>query len=97
MDNQQSKQLDTPKPRMVRATVAQGRTVAIPHPTAKKAVGTTPEGKGIYMAELMHFGPGQEVELPADEVARLRSTGHLFDPDRKVFPLATERPARNAA
>lgn len=96
MSNEPSKP-DVSRPRLVRAVVANGRTVAVPHPTAKKAVGTTPEGKGIYMAELMHFGPGKEVELPADEVARLRSTGHLVDPDGPVFPLATERPARSAA
>jgi hypothetical protein len=91
--NQQQAQ----KPRTARATVAAGRTVAIPHPTNRKAVGTTPEGKAITQAELLHFGPGKEVELPVDEIARLRSTGHLVDPEAQVFPLATERPARNAA
>jgi hypothetical protein len=96
MSNEQQKP-EAQRPRLMRATVAGGRTVVIPHPTAKKAVGTTPEGKGIYVAELMHFGPGKEVELPADEVARLRGTGHLVDPDRPVFPLATESPSSRAS
>ncbi len=91
--NEQVKGGEGAKPRLLRATVAGGRTVAVPHPTNRKPVGTTPEGKAITQAELVHYGPGQEVELPVDEIARLRGTGHLVDPDRPVYPLATSRSA----
>ncbi len=31
---------------------------------------------------------GEEVELPAPDIARLRSRGFLTDPDRPAIPLA---------
>ena len=73
----------------LRATVARGRTVYIPDPERKVFRGRTPDtGVEVYGQALAEFGPGQEVELPADEVASLRGLGYLIDPD-KVAPAPT--------
>lgn len=70
-----------------RAVIARGRTIAVPHPTKRKIVNHTPEGKPIEQAELMHFGPGQEIELPGDEIVRLRKLGYLTDPSASEPPV----------
>lgn len=54
--------------RLVKATVARGRTV---HDL---------DGKRLRA--------GEEIELPAEDVARLRGTGFLVDPKAPVIPLA---------
>lgn len=70
-----------------RAIVARGRTVTAPHATKRKVVAHTPEGKPIEQPELVHFGPGQEIELPSDAIARLRKLGYLTDPGAPEPPV----------
>jgi len=73
-----------------RAIVARGRTVVAP--TGEKRVGRyNDEGKPITVPVLKNFGPDQEIELPAGEIAWLRSTGHLVDPR-----IPAELPAEGA-
>lgn len=76
------------KPKMERAIVARGRSIVVP--TEQKRLATyTLEGKPVHVPVLKTVGPDQEVELPAADVAWLRSTGHLVDPRAKA-PLAAE-------
>lgn len=65
-------------PAKMRATVARGRTVVADHPTETRTV-QGPNGP-ITVAVAKHYGPGQEVLLPEEEVARLRQLGFLVDP-----------------
>lgn len=86
----------------VRATVAQGRTVVAADPANQVVIGYDSEGKAIRRARSIIFSPGQEVELPADEVKRLRKVGFLVDPNasappRGEGPSFTEQGARKAA
>ncbi|HLH95018.1 MAG TPA: hypothetical protein VKW08_07860 [Xanthobacteraceae bacterium] len=97
MSNEQRPANQQQGARLVRATVARGRSILVPG-AKKRVVGYAPaDGKPIEVAELLSYGPGQEVELPADEVARLRVSGHLVDPHAAAVPLATDGPARAAA
>jgi hypothetical protein len=68
------------RPKMGRGVVARGRTVVAPS-GEKKIIGYTTEGKTMWAPDLKHFRPGQEVELPESEIAWLRGTGHLIDPN----------------
>jgi|SRR6185437_1220963 len=68
------------RPKMARATVARGHTVVAPSGD-KKIVGYTPEGKPLWAPALKSYGPNHEIELPESEIAWLRGTGHLVDPD----------------
>jgi hypothetical protein len=84
MGNEQQQQ----RPRTERATVARGRTVMAP--TSEKRLATyTPEGKPVHVAVLKEFGPGHEVELPVDEIVRLRAAGFLFDPSA-IIPAPSQ-------
>lgn len=78
-----------PKARLVRATVARGRTLIIPHPTRKRTIGFNSDGKPIQVAAHVERGPGDEVELTEAEVAYYRKTGFLVDPTTKA-PQVTE-------
>jgi hypothetical protein len=70
-------------PVMGRAIVNRGHTVCIPDGNKKTVVGYDPvTGKPIERVILRDYGPDQEVELPVEEIARLRTTGHLVDPAR---------------
>ena len=77
-----------PLPRMERGVVARGRTVEVPDASQSITVGTTEDGKPIKRAGRRFFGPGREVELPAEEIKALRERGFLIDPDRTEPPLA---------
>jgi hypothetical protein len=70
----------------VRATVAQGRTIMSADPIDQVIIGYDADGKPIKRARSMYFDPGQEIELPPDEVKRLRALGYLVDPDAKPLP-----------
>ena len=70
-------------PRLAKGVVARGRTVVIPDPIRKTHAGYDLEGNAIKRAVLHHYGPGQEVELPTDEIKELRASGYLIDPDAK--------------
>lgn len=79
------------KEKLARGTVARGRTVAVPHPTKKKVVGSNPEtGKPIYGPVMTDHGPGQEVTLPESEIASLRERGFLVDPSKSVIDVQAE-------
>ena len=78
-------QKDTQK--LVRATVARGRSIEVPT-TTKRVVGTTAEGTKITTRVCQVFGPDVEVELPEDDVIFLRATGYLLDPKTPLAPLA---------
>ena len=79
----------TGKTRLVRATVARGRTLVIPHPTRKRTIGFAADGKPIQVAAHVERGPGDEVELSEVEVVYYRKTGFLVDPTTKA-PAVTE-------
>jgi hypothetical protein len=71
--------------KMIRATVARGRTVVLP--TEQKTVsGYMEDGKPAYRLLTREFGPGTEVELPAEEIAELRKQGYLVDPEKIAPP-----------
>lgn len=79
-------------PKLMRATVERGRSVIANHPTKKKIVAWTDQGKPVEHPIRLHYGPGQEVELPPDEVKFLRERGYLVDPNRKAPVSATDNP-----
>ena len=70
------------------ATVARGRTLCAPDATKKQVTGYSDDGKPIYRPVMVYFGPGQEVELSADEITELRASGYLIDPKQTPVPLA---------
>ena len=72
--------------RMVRATVANGRTVDVPDGDKRAVAKFGEDGKPIMRAVLKTYHPGQEVELPADEVKQLRAGGYLVDPNASAPP-----------
>jgi hypothetical protein len=76
---------------MERATVARGRTVIVPDPTKPPTfIGREFEThREIFAPGTREIGPGEEVELPRDEVRRLRGFGYLVDPDAKVVDIET--------
>lgn len=81
--------VDTSLPKKSRAIVARGRTVSAPHPTKMKVVGYNSDtGAPIKLPFEILFGPGSEVELPADEIEALRSRGFLTDPSQVLQPFA---------
>jgi hypothetical protein len=70
---------------MRRGTVARGRTVIAPHATRRQTI-INAEGKPIEIPEATEYGPGAEVELPADEIKSLRLSGFLIDPGAADVP-----------
>jgi hypothetical protein len=63
----------------MKCVVARGRTVEVG--TGEQYVaGLSAEGKEVYGQRSRPVGPGGEVELPAEEAARLRDLGYLVDP-----------------
>jgi hypothetical protein len=63
-------------------TVAKGRSIFVPHPTRKKTR-IDAEGKQVSVPVVEEFGPGSKVDLPSDEVRRLRELRFLERPDEK--------------
>ena len=70
--------------KLVRATVAPGRTVVI----GGGALTNTVDGKQVVVGHKRgkSFGPLQEVSLPHEDVVRLRKSGALIDPDKAAAP-----------
>jgi hypothetical protein len=70
---------------MERAVVSRGRTVCVPDPTMPSVfAGREPDThRELFAPGLRDYGPGEEVELPRDEVKRLRALGFFVDPDAK--------------
>ena len=75
---------------LVRGVVARGRTVQIDHPSHRRLVATRENGEKIYAPVRVEKGPGEEVNLPAPEIVRLRKDGFLIDPDRKIEETPAE-------
>lgn len=76
----------SPAVQMGRGVVERGKTVCVPQ--GSKTVGHMREsGREIKgPARYIEFGPGQEVELPVEEIKFLRERGFLIDPDKKLTP-----------
>ncbi len=74
---------------LIEATVARGRTIM--HGAAT-VIGKGADGKDIHDPKVTHFGPGDKVRLPRDEVMRLRESGYLVDPDAPVIPRGEAKP-----
>src|SRR5215472_5399520 len=64
-----------PLSRTERGIVARGRTVEVPDLSQSITVGFDEHGKPVKRAGRKFFGPSQEVELPAEEIAALRAHG----------------------
>lgn len=79
-----------PMPQKMRGTVERGRTVVVPHPTKTRVVSYTPEGKPVSQPVYLTYGPGMEVELPAEEIAFFRERGYIVDPTKKAPVSATD-------
>jgi hypothetical protein len=78
-----------PSEKLVRCTVARGRTIDVPDTNApRQTVGYSPDGKALTKLPTRSYGPGQEIDLPAAEVVSLRKRGFLLDPDQTLPPLA---------
>lgn len=71
--------------KMARGIVARGRTINAPHPTQRRIVGRHENGEAIEGPVMVAYGPGSELELAADEIARLRKSGFLIDPAQPVI------------
>ncbi|MCJ2067758.1 hypothetical protein MKK75_02875 [Methylobacterium sp. J-030] len=67
-------------PKLAKGIVAKGRTVTVPS-DERRIAGYTAEGKPVYQTVQRVAAPGEEVELPAAEIAHLRLAGFLVDPD----------------
>jgi hypothetical protein len=65
--------------------VSLGRTVVAPHPTRTTIVGVTEDGKPKRAPMPVHFKPGDEIELPSDEVKRLIALGHVHKPGEAMI------------
>jgi hypothetical protein len=81
-----------PQLQMARGTVERGRTVVVPHPSKRITAKYTEEGKPVIVPVLQHFGPGEEVELPIEEVILFKKLGYLVDPTKKIPARAGENP-----
>ena len=81
---------DPDEPREL-ATVRMGRSVDVPDPVEKRAVGYDRDSGAMIFAAVQHrYGPGQQVELPVSEIRRLRGLGFLVDPSGE--PVFTSGP-----
>lgn len=75
---------------LVKAIVARGRSIDIPFGEAL-LVGKRDDGRPLMRSPSRTFHAGEEVELPADEVASLMCAGYLVDPASPVLPAPVER------
>lgn len=71
-----------------RAIVARGRSIDVPVPGKAIVVGTTEDNKPVTRVPTRKALPGEEVNLPADEVKALRKAGFLVDPASAAPPVA---------
>jgi hypothetical protein len=84
------RQLDTPPERLVKATVARGRSIVIA--TGRKFAGLDKDSKEeIYVPIFKTINEGEEVELPASDVQFQRERGYLTNPNA-VAPPPPEGP-----
>ena len=76
----------TQTPKLVEGVVAPRRTVAAPS-DERQVVGYADDGTPKFRFVDKHYGPGETVTLPEDDVKRLRRAGFLVDPDTKAVPV----------
>ena len=75
-------EIPDPNEPKVTVRVARGRVVDVPHPTEKVRVGLDQENRSyIDVARQVRHGPGQLIELPQSEAARLVALGFVEDPE----------------
>jgi hypothetical protein len=84
-NDQKTNNLDLRDQKM-RATIAQGRTIMFADPANQMIIGHDVDGKPIKRAQPVYLQEGNEIELPPDEVKRLRKIGFLVDPNVKPIP-----------
>ena len=70
--------------KLLRGTVAHGRTIVKPDPSRRNVIGHKEDGTPIFQSVRAEFGPGQEVELSGPEMAYFKALGFIVDPDRKA-------------
>jgi hypothetical protein len=70
------------------AIVARGRTVTIPHPSETIVTHRLESGEILYGPRPADHLEGSEIELPADEVERLRGLGFLMPPGQHLIRTA---------
>jgi hypothetical protein len=71
-----------------RAIVARGRTVTIPHPTETIVTHRLESGEILRGPRPVDHLEGSEIDLPADEVERLRGLGFLMPPGQHLIRTA---------
>ena len=81
-------QANASAPKMGEGEVARGRTVLAPTED-REVVGYKDDGTPRFRFIDKPFGPGETVKLPEGEIAHLRRTGFIVDPDIKVADVAT--------
>lgn len=81
-------QANASSPSMAEGEVARGRTVLAPT-DQREVVGYKDDGTPRFRFVDRSFGPGETVKLPEGEIAHLRRTGFLVDPDLRVVDVAT--------
>ena len=79
---------NVPAPKLVEGVVARGRTV-LAATDEVETVAYKDDGTPRYRYKHKEHGPGETVKLPEGEIAHLRRTGFLVDPDLKVADVAT--------
>jgi hypothetical protein len=68
----------------LRGIVARGRSLLAPDPKKRRPVGYDSEKKETVTAPVLReFLPGDEIELPTDELLSLRRLGFIVDPTTK--------------
>jgi hypothetical protein len=85
MDPVSKTELQSRRPAMLRATVARGRSIEVPT-EERFQTGYDKDGKPAHALKCVTYVEGQELDLPEDEVVRLRGLGFLTDPNAKPFP-----------
>ena len=81
-------QANAPAPKMAEGEVARGHTVLAPTED-REVVGYKDDGTPRFRFVDKMFHPGETVKLPEGEIAHLRRTGFIVDPDIKVADVAT--------
>lgn len=69
-----------------RVTVARGRSIEVPT-EEKVTIGLAENGQPITRLATRLYLAGETVELPIDEIDRLRELGYLADPENPSPPV----------
>jgi hypothetical protein len=71
-----------PKGPLVKGTVARGHSVEVPE--GPRFVRGSDGGVPVYARRCKRLGPGSVIELPEDEINRLKELGFLENPYRRL-------------